>query len=45
VTGRYFANGRLKRSSARSYDESVAVRLWQVSTELVGHDLGPMPRS
>jgi retinol dehydrogenase 14 len=36
VTGRYFANSRPKKSSKRSYDESVAARLWQVSADLVG---------
>jgi len=35
-TGGYFANGRARRSSPRSYDEAVAARLWQVSAELVG---------
>jgi retinol dehydrogenase-14 len=36
VTGRYFADSKLRRSSARSYDEADAARLWQVSAELVG---------
>jgi retinol dehydrogenase-14 len=36
VTGRYFAAGKDKRSSGRSYDETVAARLWHVSAELVG---------
>ena len=36
VTGLYFANGRPKRTSERSYDEAVASRLWQVSGDLVG---------
>ena len=36
VTGRYFTNGSPKRSSARSRDEDVAARLWQVSADLVG---------
>ena len=36
VTGRYFANGKPKRSSKRSYDEAVAARLWHVSADLVG---------
>ena len=36
VTGRYFANGKPKRSSKRSYDEAAAARLWQVSADLVG---------
>jgi retinol dehydrogenase 14 len=36
VTGRYFTNHKLQRSSPRSYDEAVAARLWQVSAALVG---------
>ncbi|MGH3382989.1 MAG: SDR family oxidoreductase [Nocardioidaceae bacterium] len=36
VTGRYFANRKPKRSSAASYDEATATRLWQVSSDLVG---------
>src|SRR3954447_21280412 len=36
VSGGYFANGRQRRSSKRSYDEAVAARLWQVSADLVG---------
>jgi retinol dehydrogenase 14 len=36
VTGRYFANSKLKRSSKPSYDEAAAARLWQVSGDLVG---------
>ena len=35
VTGRFFANARVKRSSTRSYDEGTATRLWQVSRQLV----------
>lgn len=35
VTGCYFANGKLKRSSERSYDEAAAARLWEVSAALV----------
>jgi retinol dehydrogenase-14 len=35
VTGRYFVNGRPKRSSKRSYDEAAAARLWRVSSDLV----------
>jgi retinol dehydrogenase-14 len=38
VTGQYFANRKITRSSKRSYDEAVAARLWQVSTGLVGLD-------
>ena len=36
VTGRFFANGKPKRSSKRSYDEAAAARLWHVSADLVG---------
>jgi retinol dehydrogenase-14 len=36
VTGCYFADGKRKRSSKRSYDEATAERLWQVSAVLVG---------
>ncbi|HEX5906234.1 MAG TPA: SDR family oxidoreductase [Propionibacteriaceae bacterium] len=36
VTGRYFANSKLKRSSKPSYDEAAAARLWHVSGDLVG---------
>ena len=36
VTGLYFASSKPKRSSKASYDEKVAARLWQVSTDLVG---------
>jgi retinol dehydrogenase-14 len=36
VTGRYFAKSKPTRSSKRSYDESVAARLWEVSADLVG---------
>jgi retinol dehydrogenase-14 len=35
VTGRYFANGKPRKSSRRSYDQPAAARLWQVSAELV----------
>lgn len=35
VTGRYFSNGKPRRSSPRSHDGQVAARLWQVSTNLV----------
>jgi retinol dehydrogenase 14 len=36
VTGRYFANGKPKRSAKPSHDESTATRLWQISADLVG---------
>jgi retinol dehydrogenase-14 len=36
VTGRYFAGGKPRKSSRRSYDQAAAARLWEVSTDLVG---------
>jgi NAD(P)-dependent dehydrogenase (short-subunit alcohol dehydrogenase family) len=36
VSGRFFANGKQATSSPRSYNETDAARLWQVSAELVG---------
>ena len=36
TTGRYFAKSKATNSSKRSYDESVAASLWDVSAELVG---------
>ena len=36
VTGRYYANRKPKQSSASSYDQQVAARLWAASAELVG---------
>ena len=36
VTGRYFANSKPKKSSAPSYDQTAAARLWHDSTGLVG---------
>jgi retinol dehydrogenase 14 len=38
VTGRFFRNCKPGRSSRRSYDEADALRLWEVSAELVGLD-------
>jgi len=34
VTGRYFAASKTRKSAERSYDETVAARLWQVSADL-----------
>ncbi|MCW2832955.1 MAG: short-chain dehydrogenase [Nocardioides sp.] len=42
VTGRYFARGKLKKSSPRSYDQSVARRLWQTGEQLLKS--GPVGR-
>lgn len=36
VTGRYYVKSESKTSSKRSYDETTAARLWQVSADLVG---------
>jgi NAD(P)-dependent dehydrogenase (short-subunit alcohol dehydrogenase family) len=36
MTGRYFAKSKPAHSSNRSYDESVAAHLWDVSADLVG---------
>jgi NAD(P)-dependent dehydrogenase (short-subunit alcohol dehydrogenase family) len=41
VTGRYFVNGRPRRSSKASYDRAVAARLWDVSADHV--QLPPSP--
>jgi NAD(P)-dependent dehydrogenase (short-subunit alcohol dehydrogenase family) len=43
VTGTYFANKRPKKSSARSYDEETARRLWDMSAQLVGLDSATPP--
>lgn len=36
ITGKYFIKRKAVSSSAISYDESIARRLWQVSMELIG---------
>jgi retinol dehydrogenase 14 len=36
VTGRFFTNGKPKKSSQRSHDKVAAARLWQLSAHLVG---------
>jgi retinol dehydrogenase 14 len=36
VSGRYFADRKPTRSSPRSYDQTVAARLWQISAEPIG---------
>lgn len=36
TTGKYFAKSKPTKSSPRSYDESVAARLWTTSADLVG---------
>jgi NAD(P)-dependent dehydrogenase (short-subunit alcohol dehydrogenase family) len=45
VSGQYFANGQPKKSSARSYDQAAAARLWQVSDDLVGLTKSAAPPS
>jgi hypothetical protein len=41
TTGRYFASLQPQMSSKRSYDQAVAARLWQVSTNLVALAAAP----
>lgn len=36
VTGRYFADGKPKKSAKRSYDRASAARLWHVGADAVG---------
>jgi retinol dehydrogenase 14 len=36
ITGAYFANSKTRKTSKRSYDRSVATRLWTVSEQLAG---------
>ncbi|MEU4291430.1 SDR family oxidoreductase [Kribbella sp. NPDC026596] len=38
VSGRFFIESKPTRSSAQSYDEAAAARLWRVSADLVGLD-------
>jgi len=40
VTGEFFAKSKPRKSSKRSYDESDARLLWEVSAQLVGLDAG-----
>jgi NAD(P)-dependent dehydrogenase (short-subunit alcohol dehydrogenase family) len=45
-SGKYYAAGRQIRSSARSYDEQAAMKLWEISTKLTGiKSAGPLPRT
>jgi NAD(P)-dependent dehydrogenase (short-subunit alcohol dehydrogenase family) len=44
VTGQFFADSKPRRSAKRSYDEDVAARLWDVSSELTGIAAGSSPR-
>ncbi|QNN55176.1 SDR family oxidoreductase [Nocardioides mesophilus] len=43
MSGVYFANQRVKRSSRASYDHDLARRLWEVSSALVGVEQDPHP--
>jgi retinol dehydrogenase-14 len=36
VTGRYFADRKVRKSHESSYDPATTARLWRVSTDLVG---------
>lgn len=36
ITGQYFSHQRAQRSADISYDEAVAVKLWQISAEMTG---------
>ena len=36
VTGKYFDNKKERRSSALSYDDAVATKLWEISSAMVG---------
>jgi NAD(P)-dependent dehydrogenase (short-subunit alcohol dehydrogenase family) len=45
VSGAYFVDSRIRRSSKRSYDEPTAARLWQVSADLVGLPFSPSLRT
>ncbi len=43
VTGRYFANRKIKESEQSSYDAAITDQLWQVSADLVGIPNEPAP--
>jgi retinol dehydrogenase 14 len=40
VTGLYFADSKARKSHESTYDASAAARLWQVSADLVGLEVG-----
>jgi retinol dehydrogenase 14 len=44
VNGRFFADGKPKKSSKASYDQDDAARLWQVSADLVNLTTSPQVR-
>jgi retinol dehydrogenase 14 len=41
VTGRFFADRKVKKSRSTSYDSAITARLWQVSADLVGLPIDP----
>jgi retinol dehydrogenase-14 len=41
ITGKYFADRKVKRSRDSSYDTAITARLWQVSADLVGVPVDP----
>lgn len=36
ITGKYFANRKVKKTSSISYDRDIATRLWDISAKMVG---------
>ena len=44
VNGRFFADGKTKKSSKASYDQDDAARLWKVSADLVNLTTSPQVR-
>src|SRR5579863_3372611 len=41
VSGKYFVKSQEKKSSSRSYDQSVGLRLWEVTEQLVARSAQP----
>lgn len=41
VSGRYYVNGKIKKSEASSYDTATTARLWRISADLVGIPAAP----
>lgn len=39
VTGRYFVDSEERRSTAVSYDEAIAQKLWEISVDLIGKEI------
>jgi hypothetical protein len=44
VTGRYFDGTRTTRANRQAYDAEARKRLWNLSEELCGRLLEPLPR-